>query len=379
MNSDIIKKVAENIVKSVSIKEDDMVVINAGIHELELVENIVIETFNRGAVPITILTSDKMELNILNAVRADTLQKIPRHLLAAVKETDAFIAVEPFQDPKVVNQFPRDKVAARQLGRTPISRIIFETKRWVYAGWPTKEAADFYGISYSELEEFIIGGMSVEPETLMHTGNAIKKKFSGAEKIRVRDEHGTNFTVSIKDRRVNIDDGILSEEDIKANDLGNNLPAGEVFIPVVETIGDGQLFCPLTIDPFTGKIMHDLTLVFRNGVLDLEKSQVPDELRDTFLKSEEIDIKTYGVAGSRRIGELGIGLNPRIKRAIGYILTDEKVIGSVHLAFGENIGYGGTNKSSLHWDFVTAPLETVEIIFPGERIELLMEKGKLIL
>jgi len=42
------------------------------------------------------------------------------------------------------------------------------------------------------------------------------------------------------------------------------------------------------------------------------------------------ELRTYNVA------ELGIGCNPEITRAIGYILTDEKIIGSVHLAFGFN-------------------------------------------
>lgn len=52
------------------------------------------------------------------------------------------------------------------------------------------------------------------------------------------------------------------------------------------------------------------------------------------------------------IGEFGIGINPEVKKAIGYTITDEKIIGSIHIAIGENRMFGGENESSLHWDLV---------------------------
>ena len=372
----MIKKAARNIVRSVAIKEGDMVVIGAGVHAIDLVDEMVIETYKRGGVPVTFLSRDRSELKILSSVSEDALKKTPKHLLAMIKASDAIISVEPYEDPHITTQFPRDKVAAKHMSRTPISQVIFEEKRWVYAGWPTKKAAEYYNIDYSDLEEFIIGGMCVDPETLMQAGNALKGKINGAEKIHVEDDNGTDFTLVIKGRRINIDDGIITEEDIKLNDLGNNLPAGEVFIAPVENAGSGRIYCPVTVDPFSGRIFRDLMLEFKDGILDLERSKVPEELKETFKMSEEVDRKIYGAPSARKVAEIGIGTNPRIKRAIGYILTDEKVIGSVHVAFGENIGYGGTSRSSLHWDFVTSPGVTVTVIFPDGRENVIMEKGK---
>ena len=61
-----------------------------------------------------------------------------------------------------------------------------------------------------------------------------------------------------------------------------------------------------------------------------------NELVATFKQCEKIDkeknlaeLRTYNVA------ELGIGCNPEITKAIGYILTDEKINGSVHVALEE--------------------------------------------
>ena len=40
--------------------------------------------------------------------------------------------------------------------------------------------------------------------------------------------------------------------------------------------------------------------------------------------------------GARRLGELGLGLNPGINRFTGSILYDEKIGGTVHLALGQS-------------------------------------------
>ncbi|MEM2975744.1 MAG: aminopeptidase, partial [Candidatus Bathyarchaeia archaeon] len=50
------------------------------------------------------------------------------------------------------------------------------------------------------------------------------------------------------------------------------------------------------------------------------------------------------------IGELGIGTNPKA-RITGAVLEDEKVLGTIHIALGDNTSYvGGHTKSSIHLD-----------------------------
>lgn len=67
--------------------------------------------------------------------------------------------------------------------------------------------------------------------------------------------------------------------------------------------------------------------------------------------------------------ELGIGTN---KAAIlnGIILEDEKVYGTVHIAFGTNTSFGGTNKADCHMDGIilkpTLYLDGRKIIDHGE-------------
>lgn len=69
--------------------------------------------------------------------------------------------------------------------------------------------------------------------------------------------------------------------------------------------------------------------------------------------SSEKVIKRLDRAGSKayRVAEFGIGLNPKAK-ITGNILEDEKVIGTVHIAVGNNLSFGGDNDVPLHLDGV---------------------------
>jgi aminopeptidase len=175
---------------------------------------------------------------------------------------------------------------------------------------------------------------------------------------------------------------MLTDEMSAVGDLGGNLPAGEIFFAPNEKLGEGKLFCPLTIDRYSSKILKNVELYFKDGVLQIDKVSTDNDLEDliaSFKQCEEIDktkdlaeIRTYNVA------ELGIGCNPRITEAIGYILTDEKITGSVHIAFGSNKMYGGTSISQMHWDFVTAPKANITIEYKNGTKRIIMEEGNLI-
>ena len=59
-------------------------------------------------------------------------------------------------------------------------------------------------------------------------------------------------------------------------------------------------------------------------------------------------------SGADIVAELGIGTNDQA-RLTGSIITDEKVLGTAHVAFGDNEGsYGGDNEATIHVDGVMA-------------------------
>lgn len=72
-----------------------------------------------------------------------------------------------------------------------------------------------------------------------------------------------------------------------------------------------------------------------------------------------------------RVAELGIGLNPKAK-IIGLVLEDEKVLGTVHIALGNNLSFGGDNDVPLHLDGV---ILKPDIYVDGKKI---MSRGKFV-
>ncbi|MFW9783145.1 MAG: aminopeptidase [Candidatus Heimdallarchaeota archaeon] len=387
-----IKICAENITKSINIKKPgECVFVRGGLYSQDLLEEIGLSLFRQEAIPFISYTSDNYSEQIYQdeSIKKETLEKTGMHYQKLIENIDAYIVIEPLADPSIKNRAPREKVDAVAKANLPLRNILYGLKKeyapgkkWCYAAWPSKEAAKFFNIDYKLYEKFIVGGMSIPQEKMSEITKNLGRFFENGRRVYVSDDYGTDFWVSIEDRSKILDDGILSDEQIALGDLGGNLPAGEVYFPPQETQGEGTIFCPLTKDRISDKIVKNVMLPFKKGKLLLDKVTADINLRDlvnTFKKCEELDkqnevpeIRTYNVA------ELGIGCNPEITKAIGYILTDEKIIGSVHLAFGFNISFGGTSASQMHWDFVTHPKANITVEYKDGTKKQIMEQGKLI-
>ena len=93
--------------------------------------------------------------------------------------------------------------------------------------------------------------------------------------------------------------------------------------------------------------------------------------RITGNRSLQAIFSKYGMR-ERVLCELGIGTNPSAK-ITGNVLEDEKRLGSIHLAFGNNLGFGGRNKARIHLDGVIKK----PTIYIDET--LIIKKGKFLL
>lgn len=375
---------ARNIVNCANVAAGEAVIVKGGVHAMRMLEKIAVECYRRKAIPLITVTSDRYTKEVYKVASASVLSDPPKHFESAVKSMDTLIALEELDDPAIAANFPPKKVQARRSGMMPIVDIIHhptDGKKWVYAGWPTRAAAKAYGVPYSDLQRLVIGGTAVASQQLMRVGKSLERKFKDAMWVRVSDDNGTDFRVKVLGRRANIDDGVISKEDFEANDRGANLPAGELFFAPHETVGEGSFFCPITRDEMTEKLVRDLHLEFKGGRLLLDKvsaSRNGDAVVASFKAYQQLDKKKYNPVRTTNIAELGIGFNPRIDKAIGYILTDEKVKGTVHIAFGMNKSYGGTSASIMHWDFVSAPGVDIEVErVDGQTVEV-MRKGRIV-
>ncbi|MFX0001166.1 MAG: aminopeptidase [Candidatus Hodarchaeota archaeon] len=387
-----IKLCAENITKSVNMKKEGEFIIIRGAHYCQdLLEEIGLNVLRKGGIPHIYSVSDYFEESMWQdeQIKAKTLQTTPLHYLEMIKKSDAYIVIEYPEDPLIRNKAPEEKLKAYFKGIAPLREVLYghkeeyaPGKKWCYAAWPSRKAADYYNIDYDLFEKFILDGMCIQSEELHKITQNVGKYFENAKKVYIKDNFGTNFWVSIENRPKILDDGIISDEQIAIGDLGGNLPAGEVFFPPHEKQGEGKIFCPLTKERYySEEILKNVELVFKDGKLMIDKVSADsniDKLLTSFKLREELDkesnvkeLRTYNIA------ELGIGCNPIITKAIGYILTDEKIGGSVHVAFGSNNHMGGTSVSQMHWDFVTAPEANITVEYIDGTEKRIMENGRL--
>jgi len=186
--------------------------------------------------------------------------------------------------------------------------------------------------------EIFAKGLDTSPEDLRNAGKAWMAKLSGNHKIKLISDKGTNLEFSIGKYPLKSDDGCLWGK----GDVGN-LPAGEVFIAPDPCSGNGVLAVDGSIATQEWENNAETALIkIENGKAVSFQGKRADELRKTLEKCGE---KAFLLA------EFGIGTNEFLSVG-GNLLEDEKVKGTVHMAFGNNRGFGGNNDVPVHIDCV---------------------------
>lgn len=121
-----------------------------------------------------------------------------------------------------------------------------------------------------------------------------------------------------------------------------NIPDGEVYTAPVKNSVNGVIhYNAPSIE--NGFRFEDVRLVFKDGKI-IEATANNSAAANAIFDTDE---------GARYVGEFAIGVNPYVKNAIGDILFDEKISGSIHFTPGAcyDDAYNG-NVSAVHWDLV---------------------------
>ena len=178
---------------------------------------------------------------------------------------------------------------------------------------------------------------------------------TAGDEVIVRAPHGTNLRFSIHGRPGQVDDGLYGQDP----ECWGNLPAGEAFVIPLEGTGEGVLVAPAGWYP---DLEEDMAFTFERGqVVNLiGGGKVGDYFRKLInLGNDDPFYKTR-----RNLAELGIGTNPNAVRPDN-VLEAEKILGTVHVAIGDNIHMGGAVESDLHDDFVQPD---VDLIVDGRQL-----------
>ncbi len=191
----------------------------------------------------------------------------------------------------------------------------------------------------------IKGAMRVDFQELAAIGDDMVGRLAGVARVHLTSPAGADIWFTTQGR--------VFESDVRVEQGAfGNLPNGEVRVAPVETEVQGTLVCDSTIGDL-GAIPSPVTIEVVSGKLTSIRGDDPKLI-------ERIEELTSIDDEASIIGELGIGINPEA-RVTGNMLEDEKAVGTVHVAFGNNIEMGGKNGSRTHRDFhVLKPTLTME-------------------
>jgi leucyl aminopeptidase (aminopeptidase T) len=205
----------------------------------------------------------------------------------------------------------------------------------------------------------------ITPDIMMRTLNAdysriarlthrIAALLDRTNKVLIRTELGTDLRLVVRSRRGHPDTGIIK----RPGDF-SNLPAGEAYIAPIEHASAGVAVIDGSFAPM-GTLSRPVRLEITRGAISAFSGN--DRVRAIFSK--------YGKK-ERVLCELGIGTNYKAT-ITGNVLEDEKVMGTIHIAFGNNMGFGGRNNAGIHLDGI---IKKPSVWFDNRQI---IERGKVL-
>jgi leucyl aminopeptidase (aminopeptidase T) len=205
-------------------------------------------------------------------------------------------------------------------------------------------------------EDMLGRTMSADFSLVGRRSRAVADLLTKGDQVRITTAKGTDLTIPITGRRGIVDDG-----DLRQAGAFGNLPAGEGFIAPIEGGTEGRLVVDGTIWP-AGLLDEPLTIDFEAGYATAFEGKHADAFRGAI---EPYSRDAFAVA------ELGIGTNEKAQLT-GNVLEDEKILGTVHVAVGDNHSFGGRISVSSHQDgIILEPTLTID----GET---LLEQGRLL-
>jgi leucyl aminopeptidase (aminopeptidase T) len=176
--------------------------------------------------------------------------------------------------------------------------------------------------------------------------------------VRITTPAGTDVTMSIAKAKGYADTGLVHEPG-----GFSNLPAGEACIAPQEGQTEGIIVVEGSMGT-SATMKTPITLIVKDGyAVRIKGGEEAYTLRRL--------LKRYK-RPARNIAELGIGTNHKAKLG-GSVLEDEKVLGTVHIALGNNVSLGGTVAVPQHIDGI---LLKPTLIIDGRKI---LDKGKLLI
>ena len=351
-----------------SVKEGDVVFINGGVRDLELLEDLNTDTRKVGAFPLLTISSDRMAKKYFEEVPEKYDTQSPDFDLKLATLPTVAINIDSNEVEGVLADVSPTRLANTAKTNQPVGELYQKRNvRLVAVGndlYPTDWRAKRFGISLDELTKTFWSAVNSDYSGVQATAEKLKTTLSTGKELRITSPEGTDIKVKIQARPFFVSDGIISAEDVQKGSpaVSVYLPAGELYTTPVPGTAEGKVVIAQQF--YRGKEITNLTLVFAGGKMTSMNGSGPgfDALK------KDYDATTD--PGKDLFSYVDFGINPNLKIWPASKVGNWVQAGMVSIGTGNNTWAGGDNRAAFdaggHLPGCTVTLDGKTIIEKGE-------------
>ena len=325
------------------VKENDVVFINGGIRDFELLEDLSTDSRKVGAFSLLTVSSDRMAKKYYEEVPEKYDTQSPDFDLKLATLPTVAISVDSQEVEGNLADVSPTRLANTAKTGTPVGDLYQKRNvRLVAVGnglYPTEWRAKRFGISLDQLTKTFWDAVNADYSGVQATGEKVKTMLAAGKELHITSPEGPDLRVKIEARPFFVSDGIISPEDVQRGGpaVSVYLPAGEVYCAPAAGGADGKIV--IAQDFFRGKEMTNVAIIIIGGKVSSMTGSGPgfDAMK------KEYDATTD--PGKELFSYVDFGVNPNLKIWPASKIGNWVQAGMVSVGTGGNTWAGGDNKS----------------------------------
>ena len=330
------------VVQVAGVKEGEIVFINGGVRDMELLENLSTDVRKVGAFPMVTIGSDRMVKKYYEEVPEKYDSQPPDLELKLATMPAVAFTIDTNDADNLTEGIAPARLAAVGKASAPVGDLYLKRNvRRIEIGnnlYPTAFRAKRFGMSQDDLAKTFWEAVNADYSAIQATGEKVKTELSTGKEVHITNPNGTDLKVKIEGRPFFVSDGIISADDVKKGGpaVAVYIPAGEVFCSAVPGTAEGKVVESQTF--FRGKEVNNLTLTFVAGKLTEMTGSGPGfaDLKASYDANGE---------GKELFGFVDFGINPNLKIWPMSKVGNWVQSGMVTVGIGNNTWAGGDNKT----------------------------------
>lgn len=306
-----------------------------------------------GALPQVQFLSERQRHAVMKHGSPEQVGWVPEIEAYGMAWADVYFGLRGAHNPYQHADIPAEVLAASQRAMGQISAKRWEETRWCLVRVPSASFAQQAETDLETVTDMFFDACLLDWESEAQAWHRAARTLERGSQVRVVGR-STDLRFSVEGRRWVVGDGRI------------NMPDGELYTAPVNDTLNGHISFEFP-GVFGGRLIHDIRLAWEHGQLVEALASTNQDYLHRIIETDE---------GASRLGEFGIGLNPRITRFCKDILLDEKIGGTVHIALGRAYpDCGGRNSSAIHWDIVKDLRHEGSVTLDGQAV---VESGELL-